>query len=79
MPLRWGWTPSRSAGWFNGQPSVLLVINKQANSNVIETVDAVRRRAPAVTVDIVDAAGHRTPARVSVTASDGRAYAPRDA
>jgi hydrophobe/amphiphile efflux-1 (HAE1) family protein len=32
---------SRSAGWFNGQPSVLLVINKQANSNVIETVDRI--------------------------------------
>src|SRR5262245_64112185 len=27
----------RAAAWFNGQPSVLLVINKQANSNVIET------------------------------------------
>src|SRR6266481_5797649 len=32
---------SRAAAWFNGQPSVLLVINKQANSNVIETVDRI--------------------------------------
>src|SRR5204863_127838 len=29
---------SRSFGWFNRQPSVLLVITKAANSNVIETV-----------------------------------------
>jgi Cation/multidrug efflux pump len=37
---------SRSAGWFNGQPSVLLVINKQANSNVIETVDRIYELLP---------------------------------
>ena len=37
---------SRSAGWFNGQPSVLLVINKQANSNVIETVDRIYETLP---------------------------------
>jgi multidrug efflux pump len=30
----------RGAAWFNGQPSVLLVIKKQANSNVIEMVAA---------------------------------------
>jgi multidrug efflux pump len=32
---------SRSAGWYNRQPSVLLVINKDANSNVIDTVDRI--------------------------------------
>ncbi len=37
---------SRSAGWFNGKPSVLLVITKQANSNVIETVDRIRELLP---------------------------------
>jgi multidrug efflux pump len=37
---------SRAAGWFNGRPSVLLVINKQANSNVIETVDRIRETLP---------------------------------
>jgi multidrug efflux pump len=37
---------SRSAGWFNGQPSVLLVITRQANSNVIETVDRIRELIP---------------------------------
>src|SRR5215468_3753543 len=37
---------SRSAAWFNMQPSVLLVITKQANSNVIETVDRVYQLLP---------------------------------
>jgi multidrug efflux pump len=30
-----------SAAWFNGQPSVLLIITKQATANVIETVDRI--------------------------------------
>ena len=37
---------SRSAGWFNGEPSVLLVINKQSNTNVIETVDRIYELIP---------------------------------
>src|SRR5436309_2534277 len=37
---------NRAAAWFNGQPSVLLVINKQANSNVIETVDRIYALLP---------------------------------
>src|SRR5882757_1115889 len=39
---------SLSAGWFNGQPSVLLVITKQANSNVIETVDRIYELLPEI-------------------------------
>jgi hydrophobe/amphiphile efflux-1 (HAE1) family protein len=39
---------SRSAGWFNGQPSVLLVINKQSTSNVIETVDRIYELIPEI-------------------------------
>jgi multidrug efflux pump len=39
---------SRAAGWFNGQPSVLLVINKQSDSNVIETVDRIRELIPEI-------------------------------
>ncbi|HEY2229250.1 MAG TPA: efflux RND transporter permease subunit [Xanthobacteraceae bacterium] len=35
-----------SAGWYNGQPSVLLVITKDSTSNVIETVDSVYRLLP---------------------------------
>ncbi|MEA2903687.1 MAG: multidrug efflux pump, partial [Alphaproteobacteria bacterium] len=37
---------SRSFGWYNGQPSVLLVVTKAANSNVIETVDRIRELIP---------------------------------
>ena len=37
---------SRSAGWFNGQPAVLLVITKQADANVIETVDRINALLP---------------------------------
>ncbi|MCC6890524.1 MAG: efflux RND transporter permease subunit [Hyphomicrobiales bacterium] len=36
----------RSFGWFNGQPSILLVLTKAADSNVIETVDRVRAILP---------------------------------
>jgi hydrophobe/amphiphile efflux-1 (HAE1) family protein len=32
---------SRSAGWFNKDPSVLLIVTKQANANVIDTVDGI--------------------------------------
>jgi multidrug efflux pump subunit AcrB len=32
---------SLSAAWFNGQPSVLVIITKQAQANVIDTVDRV--------------------------------------
>ena len=45
---------SRSAGWFNRDPSVLLIITKQGNANVIDTVDRIyallpelRQRVPA--------------------------------
>ena len=37
---------SRSAAWFNRQPSVLLIITKQADANVIETVDRIRALLP---------------------------------
>ena len=36
----------RSAAWFNRQPSVLLVITKQGDSNVIETVDRIYALLP---------------------------------
>src|SRR5882724_342368 len=39
---------SRSFGWFNRQPSVLLVITKSADSNVIETVDRIRNLIPEI-------------------------------
>ena len=36
----------RSAAWFNAQPSVLLVVTKQANANVIDTVDGILALLP---------------------------------
>ena len=37
---------SRSAGWFNRDPSVLLIITKQADANVIDTVDRIYALLP---------------------------------
>jgi multidrug efflux pump len=39
---------SRSAAWFNMQPAVLLTITKQADANVIETVDRIRDLLPEI-------------------------------
>src|SRR5207302_1731942 len=39
---------SRSAAWFNRQPSVLLIITKQGDSNVIETVDNIKALIPEI-------------------------------
>ena len=35
-----------AAGWFNGKPAVLILIAKQPNANVIETVDRVKALLP---------------------------------
>jgi hydrophobe/amphiphile efflux-1 (HAE1) family protein len=37
---------TQSAGWFNGQSSVLLVLTKDSTANVIETVDSVYQTLP---------------------------------
>jgi multidrug efflux pump len=37
---------SLSAGWFNRDPSVLLIITKQGNANVIDTVDRIYQLLP---------------------------------
>jgi multidrug efflux pump len=37
---------SRSASWFNGQPSVLLIITKDSSANVIETVERIKAMLP---------------------------------
>ncbi len=37
---------SRSAGWYNKQPSVLLIITKQGDANVIDTVDRIYKLLP---------------------------------
>ena len=35
-----------SAGWFNKDPSVLLIVTKQANANVLDTVDRIYALLP---------------------------------
>jgi len=37
---------TRSAAWFNREPSVLLIITKQADANVIETVNRIKELLP---------------------------------
>ena len=37
---------SRSAGWFNHDPSVLLIITKQGDANVLDTVDRIYQLLP---------------------------------
>jgi multidrug efflux pump len=37
---------TRSAGWLNGKPAVLVNVTKQPDANVIETVDAVKAILP---------------------------------
>jgi multidrug efflux pump len=37
---------SRQAAWFNKQPAVLIIITKQQDANVIETVDRVKALLP---------------------------------
>ena len=37
---------SRAAGWYNRDPSVLLIITKQGNANVIDTVDRIYELLP---------------------------------
>ncbi len=39
---------TRSAGWFDGKPAVLIQITKQPDANVIETVDGVKAILPAL-------------------------------
>jgi multidrug efflux pump subunit AcrB len=39
---------SRSAAWYNQQPAVLLVVTKQADANVIETVDRIHDMLPEI-------------------------------
>ena len=39
---------SRAAGWYNGKPAILITITKQADANVIDTVDRVKALLPEV-------------------------------
>ena len=44
--VRSGVRNTRAAGWFNGKPAVLLIITKQPQATVIETVDKVKALIP---------------------------------
>src|SRR5690348_11986851 len=44
--IRPGVRNTRSAGWYNRDPSVLLVITKQGDANVIDTVDRIYALLP---------------------------------
>ncbi|HVG51664.1 MAG TPA: efflux RND transporter permease subunit, partial [Xanthobacteraceae bacterium] len=39
---------TNAVAWYNSQPAVLLVITKQTNANVIETVDRIREIIPEI-------------------------------
>src|SRR5215813_2730972 len=45
----------RNAGSANGRPSVLLIVNRQPNANIIETVDAVTALLPELRASIPSA------------------------
>jgi multidrug efflux pump len=45
----------RNAGMSNGKPSVLVIINRQPNANIIETVDRVTALLPQLTASIPSA------------------------
>ncbi|HTP98952.1 MAG TPA: multidrug efflux RND transporter permease subunit [Casimicrobiaceae bacterium] len=45
----------RNAGMSNGKPSVLVIINRQPNANIIETVDRVTELLPQLTASIPSA------------------------
>ena len=56
----------RNAGSYNGQPSVLVIMNRQPGANIIETVDSVRALLPLLRASIpaainLDVAMDRTP------------------
>ena len=45
----------RNAGMANGKPSVLVIVNRQPNANIIETVDRVTAMLPALRASIPSA------------------------
>ena len=62
----------RNAGMANGKPSVLVIINRQPNANIIETVDRVQELLPSLrasipnTIDVAVAMERTTTIRASL-------------
>jgi hypothetical protein len=92
LPLTFGDFDRRNARWSPDARRIAYISNENGNTELVvqEYVGGARLKIPTtarkyrlpqstLTLDIRDASGERTPARVSVLASDGRAYAPDDA
>ena len=92
LPLTFGDFDARNARWSPDGTRVLYVGNENGNSGLVlhEVIGGAERAVAArerryrvprgrLTIDVRDESGLQVPARVGVVASDGRAYAPRDA
>ncbi len=92
LPLTFGDFDARNARWSPDGRRVAYISNERGNTALV-VVDLVggarqfvearerRTREPQgrLEIDVVDGSGGRTPARIAVVASDGRAYAPEGA
>jgi len=92
LPLTFGDYDARNARWSPDGKRVAFISNEGGNTSLVvqevvggkrQVVEARERRyrepQARLELDIVDEAGRRTPARVAIVASDGRAYAPENA
>ena len=92
LPLTFGDFDARNARWSPDGTRVLYVGNASGDSGLMlhEVIGGAERAVTArerryrvprgqLTIDVRDESGRQVPARIVVVASDGRAYAPRDA
>jgi len=57
----------RNAGYANGKPSVLIIINRQPNANIIDTVDRIRALLPQLKAEMPQAIDMRIAMDQTVT------------